>query len=284
MSAEESALRNDWQATINLNFRKVLKGPERAFLGTSLLLFVASAAGTIYWCRSMPGGMAMPGGWTMSMPWMRMPGQSWLGMAASFMGMWIVMMVAMMLPSLLPTLLSYRYSLRGWEEIYLGRLTMLVGAGYFFVWAAFGAAAYVLGVNLAAAEMRWLALAWSVPIATGIVLLLAGCLQLTGWKARQLLRCRVAPASGQALRQDGRNALRHGIRLGADCALCCSGLMAVLLVTGVMNPGAMALVTVAITSERLFPERERAARGAGLVILAVAFFKIGRALIAHLSL
>jgi len=44
--------------------------------------------------------MTMPGGWMMSMAWMRLPGQSWPGAAASFLGMWIVMMVAMMLPSL----------------------------------------------------------------------------------------------------------------------------------------------------------------------------------------
>ena len=173
MSVKGSALRSDCQATINLNFRRVLEGPDRSFLRISLLLFVASEAGTIYWCRSMPGGMGMPGGWTMSMPWMRMPGQGWLGIAASFMGMWILMMVAMMLPSLIPMLLSYRYSLRGCDEIYLGRLTMLVGAGYFSVWAVFGAAAYALGVTLAGVEMRWLAVARSVPVATGVVLLLA---------------------------------------------------------------------------------------------------------------
>jgi hypothetical protein len=50
---------------------------ERAFFGVSALLFAASAAATIVWCASMSamGGMPMPGGWTMSMAWMRMPGQ-----------------------------------------------------------------------------------------------------------------------------------------------------------------------------------------------------------------
>ena len=52
---------------------------------------------------AMPG-MEMPGGWTMSMAWMRMPGQGWPGAAATFLGMWIVMMVAMMLPVLVPML------------------------------------------------------------------------------------------------------------------------------------------------------------------------------------
>jgi hypothetical protein len=51
---------------------------ERAFFGVSALLFAASAAVTIVWCASMSamGGMSMPGGWTMSMAWMRMPGQA----------------------------------------------------------------------------------------------------------------------------------------------------------------------------------------------------------------
>jgi hypothetical protein len=43
------------------------------------VLFAAGAAVTIVWCASMSakGEMPMPGGWTMSMGWMRMPGQTW---------------------------------------------------------------------------------------------------------------------------------------------------------------------------------------------------------------
>src|ERR1700744_2783217 len=86
---------------------------DRVFFGVSALLFGASAAGTVAWCWSMPamGGMPMPGGWTMSMTWMRMPGQTWSGIAASFLGMWTVMMVAMMLPSLVPMLGRYRQTI-----------------------------------------------------------------------------------------------------------------------------------------------------------------------------
>src|SRR5258707_6354441 len=87
----------------------------QAFLGVSGLLFAASTAGTIVWGVSMStmGGMTMPGGWMMSMAWMRLPGQSWPGAAASFLGMWIVMMVAMMLPSLVPMLWRYRHAVGG---------------------------------------------------------------------------------------------------------------------------------------------------------------------------
>jgi predicted metal-binding membrane protein len=50
--------------------------------------------------------MEMPGGWTISMMWMRMPGQTWAASATSFLLMWLAMMVAMMLPSALPTFLK----------------------------------------------------------------------------------------------------------------------------------------------------------------------------------
>src|SRR6185503_20496768 len=78
------------------------RASQRAFVGVSALLFAASAAVTIVWCESMSAmdEMPMPGGWTMSMAWMRMPAQTWPGAAVSFLGMWVVMMVAMMLPSL----------------------------------------------------------------------------------------------------------------------------------------------------------------------------------------
>ncbi|WEX75180.1 DUF2182 domain-containing protein [Sinorhizobium numidicum] len=67
-------------------------------------------------------------GWTMSMTWMRMPGQTWSAAAASFLGMWLVkMMMAMMLPSLVPMLRRYRQAVANAGEIRLGRLTTLEG-------------------------------------------------------------------------------------------------------------------------------------------------------------
>src|SRR3954451_12468121 len=126
--------------------------------------------------------MPMPGGWTMSMAWMRMPGQTWTGAAASFLAMWVVMMVPMMLPSLVPMLRRYRRAAGGAGSARLGWLTALVAVGYFCVWTAAGVAAYPLGVALAAIEMQRPALARAVPIAVGVVVLLAGALQLTRWK------------------------------------------------------------------------------------------------------
>src|ERR1700724_1890331 len=177
------------------------RASQRAFLGVSALLFAASAAATIVWCTSMSamGEMPMPGGWTMSMAWMPMCGQTWPGAAASFLGMWVVMMVAMMLPSLVPMLWRYRQAVGTRGETRLGRLTALLGAGYFCVWTVFGMAAFPLGVALAAVEMRLPALARAVPIAVGVVVLITGALQFTAWKARHLACCRETPGRCRTL-------------------------------------------------------------------------------------
>src|SRR6266581_3559570 len=254
------------------------RASQRAFFGVSALLFAASAAATIVWCASMSamGEMTMPGGWTMSMAWMP-AGQTWSGAAASFLGMWVVMMVAMMLPSLVPMLWRYRQAVGSTGETRLGRLTALVGMGYFFVWTVFGMAAFPLGVALATIEMQQPALARAVPIVVGVVVLIAGCLQLTAWKARHLAFCRGAPGRGRTLPADGGTAWQHGLRLGLHCSHCCVGPMAILLVIGVMDLRAMAAVAAAITVERLAPAGERVARATGAVVVVAGLFLIMRA-------
>ena len=252
---------------------------EQTFFGVSALIFVASAAATIVWGARMSamGGMPMPGGWTMSMAWMRMPGETWPGAAAAFLCMWIVMMAAMMLPSLVPMLQRYREAVSSAGERRLGGLTALVGAGYFFVWTMFGMAAFPLGVALAAIEMHEPTLASAVPIAAGAVVLLAGALQFTAWKARCLACCRETPGSGHTLPADAGAAWRHGLSLGLTCSQCCFGPMAILLVIGVMDLHAMAVVTAAITIERLAPAGERVARGAGAGAVGAGLFLIAQA-------
>jgi predicted metal-binding membrane protein len=247
---------------------------ERAFLGVSALVFVASAGATIGLCASMSAsaGMPMPGGWTMSMAWMRMPGQTWSGAATSFVGMWVAMMVAMMLPSFVPMAWRYRQAVGRTRELGLG--TALVAFGYFLVWTAFGMAAFPLGVGVAAMEMRHPGLARTVPIAVGAVVLLAGPLQLTPWKGRHLACCREGP---RTLAPHAGTAFRHGLRLGLHCCSCCAGMMAILLVLGIMDLRAMALVTAAITVERLAPSGERVARAIGGIAVGAGLFLILRA-------
>jgi predicted metal-binding membrane protein len=253
------------------------RASRRAFYGVSALLFAASTAGTIVWCLSMSemGGMEMPGGWTMSMAWMRMPDQTWLEAAASFLGMWVLMMVAMMMPSLVPMLSRYRQAVGRTDG--LGWLSALAGMGYFAVWTGFGMAAFPLGVALAEVEMRQPALARAVPIAVGLVVLIAGALQFTGWKRRHLACCREMPGSCGRMSADPGAAWRYGLRLGLHCSRCCLGLMAILLVIGVMDLLAMAVVAAAITVERLGPAAERVARVIGVVVIGAGLLLIAQA-------
>jgi predicted metal-binding membrane protein len=253
--------------------------PSRtAFFGVSALLIAISTAVTIAWCASMStmDAMSMPGGWTMSMTWMRMPGQTWLAAMASFLGMWIVMMVAMMLPSLLPKLWWYLQAVGRTTVRRPGLLTALVAVGYFLVWTAFGMAAFFPGVILAALEMQQPAVARAVPIAVGVVVLIAGALQFTAWKAHHLARCRETP-SCCPMRADAGSALRYGLRMGLHCSYCCASLTAVLLVVGVMDLRAMAVITAAITVERLAPDAQRVARVIGAVVVGTGLFLIARA-------
>ena len=206
-----------------------------------------------------------------------MPGQTWPGAAASFLCMWVLMMVAMMLPSLVPMLRRYRQAVGRPGATRLGRLTALAGAGYFFVWTLFGVAVFPVGVALATAEMQQPALARAVPIAIGAVVLIAGSLQLTAWKARHLACCREALVRGRTLPADAGTAWRHGLRLGLHCSYCCGGLMAILLVLGVMDLRAMALVAAAITVERLAPAGVRVARAIGAVAVGAGLLLIARA-------
>jgi len=252
---------------------------QPAFFGTSALLFIASAALTTVWCGSMSsmGDMPMPGGWAMSMIWIPVLGQTWLGATASFVAMWVVMMMAMMLPSLVPTLWRYRQTLGDNGVTCPSWLTALAGIGYFFVWTVCGIALFPAGATLAEIEMRWPALARVVPIAVGMVVVVAGALQFSAWKAFHLAGCREPLRHNRAFPADASTAWRHGLRLGLHCTYGCAGLTAILLVFGVMDLRVMALVTAAITAERLAPNGQRIARAIGIIVVGVGLLFIAKA-------
>ncbi len=271
----EAHLRGDAAGSALAGGRDAAVG-ERTFHATAALVFAAAAFATVAWCGSMAAGMPMPGGWTMSMAWMCMPGQTWPEAAASFLAMWVLMMVAMMMPSLVPMLSRYRRAVRVEDERRLATLTAIAGAGYFFAWTVIGAAVYPVGVVLASAEMRSHMVARVVPLAAAVVWLLAGGMQLTPWKRRALAHCRDAPC-GRSLPADARTAWSHGVDLGVHCGRCCAGLMAVLLVTGVMDVGAMVVVAAAITVERIAPRPEVIARATGLLLVATGLLAVARA-------
>jgi predicted metal-binding membrane protein len=214
------------------------------------------------------------------------------------------MMIAMMSPVLVPALARYRETLGGVRATRVGatrgggtRLnaaTTLAALGYFFVWTSLGAAVFPLGTLLAELAVRLPWFSRMVPLAVAAVVLIAGALQLTRWKARCLACCRDAARGGDA-RSSARGgdalsgargdralagasrAWRYGVRLGLDCCRCCAGLTATLLVVGVMDLRMMAAVTAAIMAERLGSGGLRAARAVGAVLVAAGLVLVARA-------
>jgi hypothetical protein len=124
-------------------------------------------------------------------------------------------------------------------------------------------------LSLAALEMRHPALSSAVPIAVGVVVVIAGAFQFTAWKARQLDSCRDASGPGTLL-TGHRRCVAARSAPGAALQPVLRGLMANLLVIGVMDLRAMAVVAGAIMVERV-------ARAIGAVIIGTGLFLIARA-------
>ena len=137
-----------------------------------------------------------------------MPGQRWLDVAASFLGMWIPMMVAMMLPSLIPMLQRYRQSVVRTRETHLGALTALVGIGYFFVWTVLVVFMGVRGTRYS--STMWDARCGGVVVDRGV--------SVSAWKAHHLLlRETLDAAAGWA------DAGTAGDRAASDSLQLCCG-------------------------------------------------------------
>ncbi|MGU7780353.1 DUF2182 domain-containing protein [Burkholderia sp. PU8-34] len=253
------------------------RASRQAFAGVMAVLFAAGVAVTIVESASMTamGGVPMAGGWTLSMAWGRLCGRTWPGAAAAFLGMWGAMTVAMMLPSLAPALWRYRQAIGAagvTGGVRAGSLTALVGAAYFSVWGTFGAAVFPAGAALAGIAEQLPEVARTFPVLAGVVVLLAGALQFSAWKARRLACCRGEVAHAASRAAGACAAWRHGLRAGLHCGACCANLMAIGLAAGIMDLHVMAALAVAIAAERVAPDGRRAARigGAGAVIAGLA--------------
>lgn len=208
-----------------------------------------------------------------TMPGMSQPGATWLSAALCSVGMWTVMMAAMMLPSLGPALWRYRRAAARAGAARPVWLAVLVGGGYCAVWAAAGLLVCPLGAALAAAGRGW---PLPVSLFCGVVVLLAGAFQFTSWKTRHLAAARQAPVLGRQPASAGAS-WRHGVRLGLHCCRSCANLIAVLAVVGLMDIGAMAALTAAVTVERLVPSGRGGARVVGTAVVVAGMVLVARA-------
>jgi len=232
------------------------------FIFMCVVVFIAAVSTTIYFNGSMADEMEMPGGWRMSMMWMRMPGQTWSLSTLSFLLMWLAMMVAMMMPSALFMFLRTR---RRWLSL------CYMTSGYFAIWLIAGFGIYVLGAKFNDATMRSEALSRAVPLLSGAALIAAGVVQFTQWKMKYLIRCR-SPFGCNSPFPQGETSFRIGCRQGVDCCACCCGLMTAQLILGIMNPIVMVMVASVIAAEKHLPRPRFTAHlaGATAIVAGVA--------------
>ncbi len=235
----------------------------------AVLLFAGSATMTALRFMSMTAmsGTPMPGGWSLSAAWLPLCGGTWLKTARSFVSMWASMMPAMMLPALAPMLWRERRTLANRS----GWLIIFNAIGYFMVWLLAGIAIFPLGAAIASLATRVPSIAHAAPIAAGFVVMAAGVLQCTSWKARRLQSCHSILQC-----HDAASAMRVGIRFALHCASCCGNWMAVLLATGVMDREGTLIVSAAIAIERV-----AASRGALVRLVGVTSMAAGVLLIVH---
>jgi predicted metal-binding membrane protein len=224
--------------------------------------------------------MEMPGGWTMCMMWMRMPGQTWFASALIFLLMWLAMMVAMMMPSALPMFLDTRRSRARTTGANAPAFLTFVAAGYFSIWLAVGAVIYPLGMAFAATAMRWQSFSRAVPVLSAAALLAAGSFQFTRLKMTGLLRCR-APLGCAANCIGHKISFHLGCQQGAACCVCCVAPMTIQLALGIMNPLVMAGVASVIAAEKLLPRPEIVSRLIGVAAIAAGIGRMTRILLTH---
>lgn len=228
---------------------------ERTFILALLLILAATSWAVLIWQSSMMNNMGM--GLTMDMG------------ATLFLAIWVVMMVAMMFPATAPMNLTFARVQR--ERHGGGRAfvpTWVFVGAYLLIWTLFGGLAY-LGANAAselAQQMPWLML--NAARIGGGILVLAGIYQFTPLKRVCLEKC----CMRQNFLLDGWRDGRVGaFRMGLSHGLYCLGanwlLFVLLFPLGLMNIAAMAVLTVLIFAEKVFPQAERIAWIAGLVLI-----------------
>jgi predicted metal-binding membrane protein len=226
---------------------------EHVLFLAPLLILAASSWALLTWQTGMMTGMGLTMG---------------LG-AALFLAIWVVMMMAMMFPATAPMNLAFARVQR--ERHGGGRAFVppwiFVGA-YLLIWTLFGVLAY-LGANAAselAQQIPWLML--NAARIGGSILVLAGLYQFTPFKRACLANCcRPQQFLLEAWRDGRAGAFRLGLAHGLSCLGANWLLFVLLFPLGIMNIAAMAVLTILICAEKVFPQAERIAQVAGLALI-----------------
>lgn len=179
-----------------------------------------------------------------------------MGMGAPlFIAIWVTMMVAMMFPTAAPMIMTFARVQENRET--QGRAfvpTWIFVGSYVVVWTLAGVLAFgaATGLEVLAGRSDWLS--DNAGRIGGAVIVLAGLYQLSPLKRACLTKCRTPYTFILSSWRDGHwGAFRMGAGHGLYCLGCCWLLFVILFPLGMMNVGAMALITLLIFAEKSTP-------------------------------
>jgi predicted metal-binding membrane protein len=192
--------------------------------------------------------------------------------------MWATMMVAMMLPSAAPAILGVIGRPNERPEGMGGiRAALHFIAGYLMIWIGFSVVATFLQWTLSASGLLSETMAIRDGVIAALLVLAVGLFQLTPLKRTCLRRCRSPVLCGSEDQPQSVGAIwRLGLRNGVSCLGCCSALMCLLFVGGLMNPFWIVAIALWVFVEKILPQGDRVSwlGAAGLVAWAGASLAI----------
>jgi predicted metal-binding membrane protein len=240
---------------------------RRVVVASLALVAGACWAWIVPMARDMYGSMSGPSAWMMTGSWNA-------AHLALLFAMWTAMMIGMMLPSAAPTLLVYGMVARRSDGASDAVLRVhLFAAGYLTAWTAFSAAATVAQRAFTHADVLSPMMELRAPLASGLLLVVAGVYQLTPLKRACLQACQSPAVFLAAHWRRGRmGAFRIGLVHGGYCLGCCWALMLLLFAGGVMNLTVIVGLTVFLLVEKLLPPAFQSGRFSGVVLLAAGLY------------
>ena len=219
-----------------------------------------------------------------------MAGMSGMAMAAhdwsaatiwSTIAMWVLMMAAMMLPSMAPVMAIYAgIAAKEDRGARLAARITLFTTGYFLLWAIFSVGAAFGQLGLRSSEWFTMGGTLALPVAGGVLLIVAGAYQFTTVKEFCLAHCRHPLTYLMSHWREGlEGAFPVGARHGVYCLGCCIALMGLMFVFGAMNVAWMAAIALYFLAEKILPRAEIWSRIAGGLLIAAGLVMIIRDII-----
>ncbi|MDP6474660.1 MAG: DUF2182 domain-containing protein, partial [Alphaproteobacteria bacterium] len=151
--------------------------------------------------------------------------------------------------------------------------TAIFTAGYVIVWTLFSLLATAAQWGLQNAALLSPAMVSTSAYLGAALFIAAGIYQWTPLKQACLKHCRSPLEFIMHHWRPGRaGALRMGLGHGAFCLGCCWSVMALLFVGGVMNLIWVAVITIFVAAEKMFPHGPWIGRTAGVAMIAAGVY------------